>query len=166
MTVSNGRHIIGQGCKIANLYHMDIIEPITCALPAMLSRSRSWYKWHCALGHLNKNQLQEMYSKKIVDGMDVDESSTKDFSCELCIKAKHPRHPFPNSAEARDLAPGNLTVCNTWGPARTQSLQHNTYVITYTDIRARHTTLFSMKARSSSLNRFKQYEAMFKTQFR
>lgn len=165
MTINDHGRIIGRGRKVANLYHMDVQEPITRALPATFSTARSWYEWHCALGHVNQKQLIEMYNNKLVDGMEVDLSSPKDFSCDSCIKAKHARNPIPDSTEQRDLKAGDLTVSDIWGPARTESFQCNTYVITFTDIGTRHSSVYFMKSRAAALDRFKQYEQMFETQF-
>ena len=122
--------VIGLGHKSGNLYHMDMktrtpgSSPDQHALAVRTTRTwyewhctlghinkgqlhalavhttHTWYEWHCTLGHINKGQLQEMQHLALVDGMSVDISSDPDFECKTCIQAKHAHAPFPEIASA------------------------------------------------------------------
>lgn len=71
-----------------------------------VSTTRSWYEWHCALGHLGKTQLFQL--PRLVDGMDVDDTSNRNFDCKAYIQAKHTCAPFPNIAIDRHYEIGDL----------------------------------------------------------
>ena len=98
LTIYKGDRAIGKGRKSGNLYHMAVKRPHTVALAA--HTTRTWYDWHCALGHLGKRHLFQLPS--MVEGMAVDENSDRDFECEACIQAKHARAPYPDITADRN----------------------------------------------------------------
>lgn len=161
LIISDGNRAIGKGRKVSNLYHMAVKRPSSIALAARTIRS--WYEWHCALGHPGKTQLFQL--PRLVNGMDVDNASDRDFDCEACIQAKHAHTPFPDIATDRHYDIGDLVFSNIWGPARVESLQHNTYFITFTDAATHSSFVMFMKSRTTTLDRFKQLEKLFETQF-
>jgi hypothetical protein len=69
--------------------------------------------------------------------MDVDESSDLNFACDVCIQAKHAKRPFLQETTTECSEIGELTYFDTWGPARTESLHHNVYYISFTDGKSR-----------------------------
>ena len=154
--IKKGDRTIGCGRKFNNLYQLNVTPT---ALTAYVTKTRrTWYEWHCIMGHLNKAQLRDLKQHSV--GMDVDESSDFEFMCEACIQAKQARRPFLKESvtEYRDV--GELTVFNTWGPAQTESLHHNTYYISFTDAKSRNSVVSFMKSRASALDRFKKYKAL------
>ena len=159
----DGDRTFAKGRKIQHLYHMAVKRPTVQTLVAHTS-PRSWYDWHCALGHINTAQLEEMYKKKLVDEMVVDEASSKDFECEACIQAKHTRASFPDHIDQRNLSVGDLVFSDIWGPSRVESLQHNKYMITFTDAASRNGATYFMKTRDAALERYKHYEKLVETQ--
>ncbi|GJE99589.1 polyprotein [Phanerochaete sordida] len=135
----------------------------TFALAAQPSK-RTWYEWHCALGHINTTQLQEMHRQGLVDGMTVDTSSDPDFECDACVQAKHARAPFPEIATGSADQIGAIIYSDIWGPARVTSLQGNSYVITFTDAKSRFVGVDFMKSRDAALDRFKKHEQLIERQ--
>ncbi|KAJ3473570.1 hypothetical protein NLI96_g12937 [Meripilus lineatus] len=159
--IKNGDRLVGIGHKMGNLYSMDVTVPSH----AYVSRTaRTWYEWHRILGHLNKAQLRDLNSQNLVTGMAVNLSSSLDFDCETCTLAKQARAPFPSESTTRYSHVGELVHMDIWGPARIESLQGNTYIITFTDAYSRHTQIYFLKARSAALDRFKKYQAFVKRQ--
>ena len=141
---------------------MTATAPFTHALA--VHTVRLWYEWHCALGHINKGQLMDMHCKGYVIGMDVDLKSTQDFDCEACIQAKQSRLPFSAISADRNYQLGELVFSDIWGPARLESLNHNIYVITFTDVGTRYVIVFFMKSRAAALDCFKKFEKLLETQ--
>jgi hypothetical protein len=109
------------------------------------------------MGHLNKGQLCELVKNSI--GMDVDTASDLNFSCDICIQAKHTKTLFPQEVSTEVAEVGELTYIDTWGPARTESLHHNRYYISFTDAKTHASEVGFMKTRDSALDRFKKYQA-------
>ena len=96
----------------------DTPSPASTLTLAAQSAKRSWYEWHLALGHVNTKQLQEMFRKGLVEGMEVDTSSDPEFECDACIQAKHARAPFPEIGSGAADQIGDVTFSDVWGPAR------------------------------------------------
>nr|AAZ28937.1 polyprotein [Phanerochaete chrysosporium RP-78] len=164
--------VIAVGHKMGQLYRMDMTSrsssghtpaPSTLAFAARNS-ARTWYEWHCALGHINATQLQEMYRKGLVEGMDVDTSSDPGFVCDACIQAKHSRAPFPEIASGTVDQVADLIYSDIWGPARVASLQGNVYAITFTDAKSRFVAVDFMKTRDAALDRFQKVEQLIERQ--
>lgn len=162
--IKNGKKIIGIGKKTGNLYRLAIKAADPIALAARIGRT--WYEWHCALGHLNKSQLQLMARSKMVNGMDLDADTFQDFECDACVQAKHSRRSFPKAAAASYDAVGDIIFSDIWGPARTTSLQGNSYMITFTDGYSRWVWTYYIKTRDAALACFKLVEAFLDTQFK
>ncbi|KAJ3529254.1 hypothetical protein NM688_g7878 [Phlebia brevispora] len=154
--------VIGIGHKRGNLYQISVEPRIT---HSMAVRTKcTWYEWHCALGHVNRQQLKEMHAQGMVNGMDVDTSSNLNFVCDACTQAKHSRAPFPDVSPTRAKSVSDLIHSDIWGPARTESLQHNTYYISFTDDASRFSFLDFLKSRASALDRFRKLDRLLENQ--
>ena len=81
-----GTKTIGVGHKSGHLYLIDVSPGSSIALA--VRTGRTWYEWHCALGHLNKSQLWELHTKELVTGMDLDNSAFQDFDCDAVTRQK------------------------------------------------------------------------------
>ncbi|EKM57314.1 uncharacterized protein PHACADRAFT_194873 [Phanerochaete carnosa HHB-10118-sp] len=160
--IKKGDRTIGRGRKFNNLYQLDVTPAVSTAYIA--KTGHIWYKWHCILGHLNKAQLRDL--KKHSVGMNVNESSDFDFACEPCIQAKQARRPFPKESETQYKDVGELTVFDTWGPARTESIHCNRYYVSFTDAKSRDSTIGFMRSRDAALDHFKKYKACVEKQTR
>ncbi|KAJ3473639.1 hypothetical protein NLI96_g12899 [Meripilus lineatus] len=159
VTVCSRDKIIARGHKIGNLYAMDVATPVLSHVARTL---RTWYEWHCALGHLNRSQLRDLVG--LSHGLDVDTTSDFNFICEPCILAKQSRRPFPPVSETKYQEIGEMTYSDIWGPARTESIHRNTYFISFTDAASRFTAIYFMKSRAAALDRFQKYRNFIKLQ--
>lgn len=155
--------IVGCGTEFSYLYRMDVVVPKTdsLALAVQSCRGRSWFEWHCALGHLNKGQLKDL--PKLVDGMIVDTSSSLDFDCDACVQARQTKTPFPKMSLTTYLV-GEAVAVDTWGPASVASLKGNRYFLGLTDFGGRWSMTLGMKTRDQALGHFKTYKALVERQ--
>ena len=58
----------------------------------------------------------------------------------------------------------DLTVTNIWGPAQTTAIGGESYFITFTDGKSRHTIIYFMKKKDEALAKFKLYKNFVETQ--
>jgi hypothetical protein len=121
---SSTGQLIGTGRKINRLYLLDARAELgennqaNFAAPKKLT----WDQWHRRYGHIGMTSLEKLQKGKLVDGLEVDESSVPSRSCEACIQAKQATMPFPKEAQNRSTIAGERTMSDVWGPARVESI--------------------------------------------
>jgi hypothetical protein len=157
LLIKDGNKLIGRGTKSGYLYRMSVKPAPDVSMIARVHRS--WYEWHCALGHVNKNQLREMHREGMVVGMDVDTSSDPDFFCEACIQAKHSRSPFPSKTLRIVSEIGELIFSDIWGPSSIASISGNRYMISFSDFKSRHVWVAHMKDRDETSAKLEELDA-------
>lgn len=161
--IKDGGKLIGHGTKSGYLYRMAV-KPIS-AISMIAGSDRSWYEWHCALGHVNKRQLKQLYRDGLVTGMNVDTSSDADFTCKACIQAKHTRASFPLETMRKISELGELIYSDVWGPSSTTSLSGHRYIITFTDGATRYVWTAFLKSRDEVPGKISDLDALIETQF-
>jgi hypothetical protein len=86
------------------------------------------YRWHCRLGHINKNRIKKLQANGIL-GSTSGESFDQ---CESCLSGKLTKSSFSHIGErAKDLL--GLVHTDVCGPFRTMSRNGERYFITFTD---------------------------------
>lgn len=165
LTIKHGAKTIGHGRKSGYLYRISV-SSIKSTIALAARTTRSWYEWHCALGHINKFQLRELAQKKLVKGMDLDSDQFQDFECDACVQAKHTRQAFPKASTTKYQNVGDIIYSDIWGPIATTSLQGNKYMITFTDGSVRWVWTDYMKTRDEALSCYKKVEEFLWVQFK
>jgi hypothetical protein len=61
--------------------------------------------WHCRLGHLNYDYINQLTKKGMVHGMDYNDTSQYKKQCEACILGKMQRKSFPKQSKHRATRP-------------------------------------------------------------
>ncbi|KAG1852281.1 hypothetical protein DFJ58DRAFT_628847, partial [Suillus subalutaceus] len=87
---------------------------------------------HRVLGHASKTAVMDAVKKGVVTGVQLDATSSPEF-CDICVKAKSARKPFPEETKTRALTYGELVHTDLWGPVQTTSLGGCLYYISFTD---------------------------------
>ena len=100
----------------------------------------------------------------MVEGMNIDSTSTPSAQCATCIKAKSHVAPFPAEAEREYIDIGEMTFTDVWGPSRVTGIKGERYYISFTDGAKRRTIINLMKKRTEVLSRMKDYDAYIFTQ--
>src|SRR5882762_10946478 len=162
------KRLVGTGVKSGRLYLLDTRAQLNrneCANIAATQKP-SWDEWHRRYGHLGISGLETLKKKGLVDGMEVDESTIPSRTCEACIQAKQAVQPFPKEAEHRSSIPGERTLSDVWGPARTTSISGSKYYISFTDDATRTCAALFMKAKDEATQRIKDYVELIEKKFR
>src|SRR3954467_3079432 len=108
--------------------------------------------------------IQLLKWKNMVEGMEVDESIAPSRQCAPCIEAKQHHTPFLRSTNELAQEIGELTVSNVWGPTRIQSIQGNSYYISFTNTKSGRLQIYFMTNKSQVLQKFKYYKSFMETQ--
>ena len=113
------------------------------------------------LGHPLSEVLSFLLSNLGIVGVS---SKNKGDPCEICLRAKQTRNPFPISqSNAKEVF--NLIHCDIWGPYRTASTCDAHYFLSIVDDASRATWVCSMQDRTEASKLLKNFIVMVKTQF-
>ena len=137
--------ILMEGTVHGQLFDMAV-KPISKhdqAYPA--KKSRTWDEWHRIFGHMTMGSIKMLKGKGMVTGMEVDADAKIAEECKACIMAKQHVTPFPKESHTEIAEIRDLTVCDVWGPACTQSIGGDRYFIMFTDGKSRRTMMYFMK---------------------
>ena len=142
------------------------MSPITTEEPHSFSvrePAKSWEVWHKRYGHIGMDNLQELLTKKLVDGLTVNIKTPK-YDCIPCTEAKQHVESFPTTKDKRRTEPGELTHTDVWGPYSVQSIHGNLYFITFLDDSMRCPKLRFLKGKDEGRQAVKDYVAYLKAQ--
>ena len=155
--------IIGRIPEVRGLYRITdtISQPPHFANAAV--RQISINELHRRMGHVNHEDLRRMIEKGMVTGIDLDLSSTPDF-CDVCIKAKATRKPFPKESQTEYKAYGDKVVADVWGPAPVKSIGGKEYYVLFKDLFSHEERIYFLKQKSEVFECYKKYEAWLKVQ--
>ena len=91
------------------------------------------YLWHYRLGHINKNRMNRLAQKGILDKNDYKSLTT----CESCVLGKMTKSPFTEKGKrASDML--DLIHTDVCGPMSTCARGGYSYFITFTDDLSRY----------------------------
>ena len=106
---------------------------------------------HKRLGHLNAADMKKLQKIGNI------EFTGKLGTCETCLEAKSKRSPVAKHADRRSTEPGELIHTDLNGPMSVPSISGQRYVIEFVDDATRHVTLYLMKTKAESINKFRDY---------
>ena len=110
------------------------------------------YLWHCRLGHINKNRINMLIQKEILEVNDCESLPT----CESYLLGKMTKSLFTEKGERANELLGlvHIDVC---GPMSISSRGGYLYFITFIDDLSRYGYVFLMKYKLDSFEMFKQF---------
>ena len=150
-------NVCGMGSLVDKLYQLDC-KPVSLEhVSVAAEQNHDIDLWHQRLGHLGKQRLQEILSKKLVNGMDISKSANLSF-CEGCVEGKMHRNPFNSVGEIRSTEKLQLVHSDVCGPMSTESIGGKKYFVTFTDDYSRCCSVYFMKHKSEVLEKFKDFE--------
>lgn len=119
---------------------------------------------HRVFGHRDPAAIKEMCSKGMIDGITIDECGIKQ-QCEVCLKAKLTRLPFPKQSMSKSNKALDLIHTDVCGPMQTTSPSGKRYILTMIDDFSRYTTIYLLKEKSEVEGKIKEYVAMVENKF-
>ena len=122
-------------------------------------------QFHRRMGHVSLDVARKLLKEKMVTGIRLVYSPTKDFFCASCVYAKATRKPAPKMRESeRADVFGGEVHSDLWGKAPVESKGGKQYYITFIDDKTRLTHLYLLAKKDEAAKCYKQYEAWVETQ--
>ncbi|KAG7577529.1 Integrase catalytic core [Arabidopsis thaliana x Arabidopsis arenosa] len=147
--------LIGASRQHNRLYFLRGME--TAAIMTRVDSSSSQL-WHCRLGHPSLKVL------KMLQFSDFSNSDFDSKTCEICIRAKQTRDPFPLSSNKTTFA-FELVHCDLWGPYRTTSICGSSYFLTIVDDYSRAVWLYLLPSKQTAPMHLKNFISLVERQF-
>ncbi|XP_071714003.1 uncharacterized protein [Rutidosis leptorrhynchoides] len=134
------RTVKGTGSLSGGLYMFDDAQhaSVKCNFSAMSCESTML--WHSRLGHPSQPVLHVLKHKLNLDNKTIEEP------CEICLRAKHSRDPFPLSDHV-SVALGDLIHVDLWGPYKTASREGFKLFLTIVDDYSRAVWVYMLKSK-------------------
>ena len=124
--------------------------------------SNDYWLWHFRFGHLHFSCLRLLQQKQMVRWLPpINQSSN---TCECCILGKKHCEIFPKGVAYRAKQPLELVHTDLCGPMRTQSIGGSCYFLTFIDDYKRKTWVYSLKQKSETFAKFKEFKALAEKQ--
>lgn len=163
-------HFDTTGCTISNLSDVLIkandvggaYKLQTCRLRANLTISTA--TWHQRLGHLSGHNMK-LLRQGLATDISFQEDPCKDVACEVCLKGKQARFPFPSNPE-KSVAAKRLDLIHTdlCGPLPVNSLGDKRYILTFLDDHSRKVFVYFLKRKSEVSEHTKNFIKLVETQ--
>ncbi|TFY74836.1 hypothetical protein EWM64_g9176 [Hericium alpestre] len=119
---------------------------------------------HHRLGHMSLEAAKCLIRHGAIIGIDLDQLATEAEACTACIQAKITHVPFPKErTRPRSITYGKLVSSNLWGPAQTDSIKGEKYVMTMLDDASYEVLITFLKAKSEALESTTASSSRFNT---
>lgn len=119
---------------------------------------------HRKMGHRDPTAIRKMASMGMIDGLRIVECGIKE-SCDICMKGKMTRLPFPQKSSSQSKAALDLVHTDVCGPMRTETPSGKRYFVTYIDDYSGFTFVHLLKHKSEVVNTMKQFIALCENKF-
>ena len=135
------------------LYTLDLYASQPTSNIALVTTLRLW---HERLAHVDSAGIKSMADHGVVEGIKY--ASSKIPECTGCILGKGHRTPIPKKSLTQTSKVLELVHSDVLGPIEVKSVGGSRYVITFIDDYSNWTAEYTMRKKSESLDRFKQYK--------
>jgi len=148
--------MLGQGRRIANLYVLDIEDPIV-SVNAVVDISM----WHRRLGHASLQRL-DVISDSL--GTTKPKNKGSDY-CHVCHLAKQRKLPFPSQNKVCNEI-FDLLHIDIWGPFSVETVDGYKYFLTIVDDHSRATWIYLLRNKSEVLTVFPAFIEQVENQYK
>jgi len=146
------------------LYAVSVHNPNATAFAAHSKcKAVNFDTWHQRFVHTNADTIQTMFSKRLVDGLNIQRNLEIDGLCKDCIFGKHIAHSYnDNGVRERDLL--KRIHIDIWGPALVQSVGGALYFMLIMDGYSLYCQVMflSSKSAETTLKVFRNYHVKAK----
>ena len=112
------------------------------------------YLWHCHLGHIGVKRMKKLHADGILESLDYESLD----ACEPCLMGKMTKTPFSGTMErATDLL--EIIHTDVYGPKSVEARGGYRYFLTFTDDLSRYGYIYSMKHKSETFEKFKEFQS-------
>lgn len=118
--------------------------------------------WHQRFGHLNERDLRKVVKDEAVSGVKLNDKE-KLPPCEVCLKGKLTRAPFPQQSE-RSSETLDIVHTDVCGPMRVQSIGGARFFVVFIDDSTGWCEVRFLKNKSDVLPEFRKYKSMVENQ--
>lgn len=127
------------------------------------NESNCIHYWHRVLGHRDPAAIKQMISTGMINGIKIADCGVK-LQCEVCLKAKLTRLPFPKQSESKTAHVLDLVHSDVCGPMQTQTPSGKRYVLTFIDDYSKYTHIFLLREKSEVEEKIKEYVNLVENQ--
>ncbi|GJS13540.1 putative ribonuclease H-like domain-containing protein [Tanacetum coccineum] len=135
----------------SNLYTIFISEMAASSLVCLMFRAtltKSWF-WHCRLSHLNFGTINQLTSKKLVDGLPKFKYN-KDHLCSACEHGKSKKALLPPKLVPSTESKLELLHIDLCGPMRVASINGKKYILVIVDNYSRYTWVYFLRTKDEA----------------
>lgn len=129
-------------CKCIQWTVYKMQEKQTCYLSS--NGKYCIHDWHSRLAHRDVNVLSVMASN---NDLDVKDCNCSDI-CDICLRGKMSRKPFPQKANIKSKEVLDLIVSNVCGKLPTESIGGSNYFVTFIDDFSRYSIVYCIREKS------------------
>lgn len=137
---------VGVADCVNNLYQLKTGNR-EAALTAVCNLDRCQHYYHKLFGHRDFNAVRAMQSGKLENNFDIVDCKIRK-TCDICVKCKLSRKPFPNKSESRTGEVLELIHSDICGPMQTVTPGGRKYFLTLIDDYSRYTIVYLLNEKS------------------
>ncbi len=113
--------------------------------------------WHCCLGHISEETIQNMAKEGVITGMEVEGPGSG--NCSTCLKGKQTWSNIPHVTEEQSTKVLSRVFSDLCGPMETLTTEGHHYFITFTNDYSHYTHIGFCKHKDDTLTMFKIFKA-------
>lgn len=162
--INKNKRNIAVGELQSGLYHLKSPDTIYTAAEKRTHNENCIHSLHIKFGHRDPEAIRKLISSKLMDEIKLVDCGIKQ-TCEVCLKGKFSRLPFPKMSESRSSDPVTLVHTDVCGPMRTGSARGNRYFATFIDDNSKYCVVYFLQFKSDVFEKLKEYIAFVRTQF-
>ncbi|KAK2580008.1 hypothetical protein KPH14_010773 [Odynerus spinipes] len=122
------------------------------------------HMWHKRLGHRDPQAIKAMSSRNLADNIKIIDCNTIE-TCEVCLKGKMSRLPFPKRSDNRRRNILDLIHTDLCGPMQTMTPGKKRYFLTLIDDYSRYTHIYFLNSKSEVTDKIVEFIELMKTKF-
>lgn len=143
----------------SNLYAVKNYVPQSVYLSPKSCKINCIHYWHRLLGHRDPSAIKDMVSQRLVEGIVLVDCGCLR-QCDVCMKAKFSRLPFPKKSLTTTTSVLELIHTDVCGPMQTESHGGMRYFVTFIDDYSRYSMVYFIKRKSDVFKRLKYFLAL------
>ena len=143
--------------KVGGLYHLEFCQQPRQSLNLVKDKGKEKL-WHRRFGHLNKQSLEKLAKKGLIDNFDYNTSNELGF-CKACVGGKQCRSSF-KASETETKEPLELVHSDVCGKMNHKSIGGAEYILTFVDDKTHYSWVYPLKTKDEVFERFLEWKAL------